>query len=178
MPLPVVVYGLHSGKTEVLNEGSNIVKKENRDFLKAVFPEMTDGEIDRMPQEVEKWVTKRREGSPQYYKMVAECYSSKYCILGIREGDKLVFYGGLLNEEETTAPVCILAIPSLVRHYYTWDDRMTLGWDDPNEDFFWPNSRCDDMGIEDGMLGTVKFRTRFEKVSKEEWDKARRPRTK
>jgi len=34
------------------------------------------------------------------------------------------------------------------------------------------------VGIEDGQLGTVKFRTRFEKVSKEEWENARRTGTK
>ena len=153
------------------------MKEENRNFLKAAFPGMTDGEIDSLPQGLDKWVSKRREGS-QYYKMVAECYSSKYCTVRIKEGDKYVIYGGLLNQEETTAPVCILAISSLARHYYSFEERMVLSYDDPNEDYLWPTSRCEDMGIEDGGLGSVKFRIRFEKVSKEEWAKARRPHTK
>ena len=153
------------------------MKEENRNFLKAVFPDMTDGEIDKLPQAYDKWVSKRREW-PHYYKMVAECYSSKYCILGIKEGDKFVLYGALLNKEETTAPQCLLAISSLVRYYYIFEERMILGCDDPNKDLLLPTSRCEDMGIEDGGLGSVKFRIRFEKVSKEEWAEARRPRTK
>ena len=43
------------------------------------------------------WAARFRNG--MYYRMVAECIYSKFCTLGIKEGDKYVVYGALLNKQ-------------------------------------------------------------------------------
>ena len=77
------------------------MKEENRNFLKAAFPGIADAEIDRLPGGFDKWASLRQGGALQYYKMVAECYSSKYCTLRIKEGDKeriQVFQGVVIRK--------------------------------------------------------------------------------
>jgi len=141
--------------------------EEEREFLKNKFPSMTAEEQGKISPGLLRWAARFKKG--MYYRMVAECIYSKFCTLGIKEGDKYVVYGALVNKQESTAPHCLLALAPLVEHYNLFNDRMLQGCDDPNQERLFETSICLDRGIDDGGLGRVRFKITYEKISKEEW---------
>ena len=96
------------------------------------------------------------------YRMTAEVVSAKYCFAGLKEGQKYVIdQGHAINLEESTAPVCVAAMPVLAMRTYTMLDRIYQGND---VDAPIPGCRCCDPGLGLNGLGTVEFKVDIELI--------------
>ena len=104
------------------------------------------------------------------YKVVAEVTFSKYCLAGIKVGDKIVF-DPWLNLQATTCTPCPRAlIPVLVALQSYWErifdllDRGIEDIDTIDDVVFGRVVPCLDPGLEHGGLGQVTFRFHAEKI--------------
>ena len=96
------------------------------------------------------------------YRMTAEVVSAKYCFAGLKEGQKYVIdQGHAINVEESTAPICVAALPGLAMRTYTMLDRIYQG---NKLDAPIPGFRCSDPGLGLNGLGTVEFKVNIELV--------------
>ncbi len=93
-------------------------------------------------------------------KIVAEIVYSKYCFAQVKEGQKLVFRGGILDCNESTAPFCARLIGPITSFVNIILDRVAQGVD-PNDSVF-RNGECLDPGLSNGGLGKVKFKVYVE----------------
>jgi len=92
-------------------------------------------------------------------KIVAKCVKSKYCLQGIKEGDKVVFVGGGLNQQETTAPLCIRGIACLATPVTQIIDLIANARD---TELALSRLACMDPGLDAGGLGTVVWEVSVE----------------
>lgn len=101
------------------------------------------------------------------FKTVAEVIKSEHCFAQVKVGDKLVF-DPFLNPEKSTGVMCPKALlPVMSQIGAIWEMAMEwaeVGKEEPPE-IVWRNIRCLDPGLEDGGIGGVVYRLRFEPVS-------------
>jgi len=83
---------------------------------------------------------------------VAKCVKSKYCGAGIKEGDEVVFVGDIINQQESTAPLCIRGIACLATPVTQIMDLIANGLD---TGIALSRIPCMDPGLDAGGLGTV-----------------------
>ncbi len=126
-----------------------------RQFLKQTIS-ITDEDLERMSPGAKKVYTNVLD--KMKWKVIAEVVYSKYCIAGLKVGDKLVFNFPLVNTAESTAAPCIGAIFPLVGYIRNLLDRVAEGLD-PNESMFSTFIHdCMDPGLEQGGLGHVRLK--------------------
>jgi hypothetical protein len=124
-------------------------------FLKQTI-QITDEDLEKMSPGAKKVYTNVLD--KMKWKVIAEVTYSKYCIAGLKVGDKLVFNFPLINTVESTAAPCIGAIFPLVGYIRNLLDRVAEGLD-PNESMFAPFVHdCQDPGLEQGGLGHVRMK--------------------
>ena len=88
------------------------------------FGGVTDEDLAKVPRNVERIARNFPRALP--YKVVAEVTSSKYCLAGIKVGDKIVF-DPWLNLQETTCTPCPRAlIPVLIALQSYWERFIEL----------------------------------------------------
>jgi uncharacterized repeat protein (TIGR04076 family) len=96
------------------------------------------------------------------YRMEAEVVSAKYCFAGLKEGQKYVIdQGHAINTDESTAPICVAALPALAQRTYTMMDRIYNG---NKLDAPIPGFRCSDPGLGLHGLGTVEFKVTITEI--------------
>jgi uncharacterized repeat protein (TIGR04076 family) len=134
------------------------------------FGGVTDEDLAKVPRNVERIARNFPRALP--YKVVAEVTSSKYCLAGIKVGDKFVF-NPWLNLQETTCTPCPRALlPVLIALQSYWErtiellDRGIEEIDALDDVVFGRAVPCLDPGLEHGGLGQVTFKFHAEKVAK------------
>ena len=98
------------------------------------------------------------------YQTVCEVIKSEHCFAGVEVGDKLVF-DPFLNPEKSTGVMCPKALlPVTSQIGAVWE--TSVEWADSGREklpeIVWRNVRCLDPGLEDGGVGGVVYRIRFE----------------
>lgn len=120
---------------------------------------MTDEDIDKISPE-------RAEGLKNAmlnvgrYRIVAEVVDSQYCFAGLQPGQKYILANPpRLDTTESTAPVCVGALPPLAERISLLLDRI---YNNANITAPMPGFRCLDPGINLGGLGHVQFKVTVE----------------
>jgi uncharacterized repeat protein (TIGR04076 family) len=94
------------------------------------------------------------------YRLVAEVVRSKYCLFGLKPGQKIVLDDTKkINTRESTAPLCLHALVPLVYNSKQLIERFYRKAD-PTARMV--GFRCNDPGLEVGGLGGVEFEVRVE----------------
>jgi hypothetical protein len=101
------------------------------------------------------------------YELVAEVVKSEHCTAQVKTGDKLVF-DPWLNPQKSTGVMCPEAlIPVLIQVKAIWE--MAPEWAESGKEgppqIAFGNIRCLDPGFEDGGVGGVLYKLRFEPMS-------------
>ncbi|MBI5118291.1 hypothetical protein HZA56_17580 [Candidatus Poribacteria bacterium] len=97
------------------------------------------------------------------YRIVAEVISSQYCFAGLQPGQKYILQNGpQLNTAESTAPVCVGALPPLAERANLLLDRV---YNNVNVTAPMAGFRCHDPGINLGGLGHVQFKVTVEEIA-------------
>ena len=98
------------------------------------------------------------------YKVIAEVIESKYCMAGLKVGQKFTFnaFPSMLLTEESDCPLCVKAIGPIVSLILGFCDRITDGVD-PNRGMPYI-AECLDPGIQRGGLGHVVFNVYAQKT--------------
>jgi hypothetical protein len=124
-------------------------------FLKQTI-NITDEDLEKMSPGAKKVYTNVVD--KMKWKVIVEVTYSKYCIAGLKVGDKLVFNFPLLNTAESTAAPCLGIIFPANIYIRNLLDRVAEGVD-PNESMFATFIHdCMDPGLEQGGLGHVRFK--------------------
>ncbi len=98
---------------------------------------------------------------------VAEVVKAEHCFAGVKVGDKLIF-DPFLNAQKSTGVLCPRALlPVMIQINAIWE--MSFEWaesgkESPSEIVF-RTARCLDPGYEDGGIGGVIYRIRFENAN-------------
>lgn len=137
-----------------------MLNEATKNMLKGAIG-ITDEDLNKLSPGMENLLSKLE--NLQKYRLVAEVTESKYCFRQLKPGQKYVFSGGSLIQEETTAPFCLSAVVPLSPILKMVNDRIASGAD---PDGIWlKNAECLDTGIDNGGLGKVKFKINVVKVS-------------
>ena len=141
-----------------------MLTKESAELLKGAVG-VTDEQLAKMTTGEEKlWNNVMKMMQLQ---TVAEVVKSERCFAQVKVGDKLVF-DPFLNPEKSTGVMCPKALlPVMSQIGAIWE--MAAEWaesgkEEPPE-IVWRHIRCLDPGLEDGGLGGVVYKLRFEPVS-------------
>ena len=127
-----------------------------RDYLKTTLG-MTEEDMARLPPNIMKMLAAASRLMSK--KVVAKCVKSKYCAAGIKEGDKAVFVRNVINQQETTAPLCMRGIACLVTPVTQIMDLMINGLD---TEIAISRIPCLDPGLDAGGLGRVVWEVSVE----------------
>ena len=141
-----------------------MLTKESAELLKGAVG-ATDDELAKLDKGEEKlWNNVMKMMQVQ---TVAEVVKSERCFAQVKVGDKLVF-DPFLNPEKSTGVMCPKALlPILSQIGAIWEmagEWAESGKEEPPE-IIWRHIRCLDPGLEDGGLGGVVYKLRFEPVS-------------
>jgi len=141
-----------------------MLTKESAELLKGAVG-ATDDELAKLDKGEEKlWNNVMKMMQVQ---TVAEVVKSERCFAQVKVGDKLVF-DPFLNPEKSTGVMCPRALlPIMSQIGAIWEmagEWAESGKEEPPE-IIWRHIRCLDPGLEDGGLGGVVYKLRFEPVS-------------
>jgi len=141
-----------------------MLTKESAELLKGAVG-ATDDELAKLDKGEEKlWNNVMKMMQVQ---TVAEVVKSERCFAQVKVGDKLVF-DPFLNPEKSTGVMCPRALlPIMSQIGAIWEmagEWAESGREEPPE-IIWRHIRCLDPGLEDGGLGGVVYKLRFEPVS-------------
>lgn len=98
------------------------------------------------------------------YKVIAEVTESKYCMAGLKTGQKYTFnaFPSMLLTGESDCPLCVKAIGPIVGLIVGFCDKIIEGID-PNQGM--PHiAECLDPGVKRGGLGHVVFKVYAQKA--------------
>jgi len=92
------------------------------------------------------------------YKIIAEVTESKYCMAGLKPGQKYTFnaFPAMLLTEESDCPLCVRAIGPIADLMVGFWERIVEGVD-PNQGMR-HMAECLDPGVSRGGLGHVVFK--------------------
>jgi len=99
-------------------------------------------------------------GSVGRCRLVAEVTESKYCLHGLKVGDKFVIDGGILNTRDSTAPFCMGALAPIDPLNLISMNRLASGLMPDGSVIGY--AHCHDFGVDHGGLGEVYFRVHTE----------------
>ena len=98
------------------------------------------------------------------HKIIAEVTESKYCMAGLKAGQKYTFnaFPAMLLTQESDCPLCVRAIGPIADLMVGFWDRIIEGVD-PNQGM-WYMAECLDPGVNRGGLGHVVFKVYAQKT--------------
>jgi hypothetical protein len=145
-------------------KGVIMLTKESAELLKGAIG-ATDEQLARLHNGQEKLYNNVMK--MMQIQTVAEVVKSERCFAQIKVGDKLVF-DPFLNPKKSTGVMCPKALlPVISQIGAIWElaaEWAESGKKEPPE-IVWRHIRCLDPGLEDGGLGGVVYRLRFEPLS-------------
>lgn len=97
------------------------------------------------------------------HQIVAEVTQAKYCMAGVKEGQKIVFecFPIRLNPQETTCPLCIRGLGPVLEPVTIIRELFLAGI--PLAQLPTRMAECLDPGLDAGGLGHVRFKVSMQK---------------
>lgn len=121
---------------------------------------MSEQDIDNLSPGIRKYLANRQKLSD--YKIIAEVTDVKFCLRGLKPGDRYVFRYAELLPNECTNRICASALPTIVERINMILNQVGQGID-PEEGLVFTTAECFDVGLEHGGIGKAWFKVYAQK---------------